>query len=152
MKRYLWTHCTECGCELTEETRYIQYRNKGKANEETRSSQLCKTHKTEMMRQIRNKSYHSNKPPLRIKKKVEVVKSKKKKEIMVSSILEHTTKDFTIKENNPVKKEIQDTGRLTGRAAVERVIFLQEERKKIKEKPMDDDKFVYDFTNKLSYT
>ena len=148
MTKFKWTHCTECGCELNKDNRWIKYINKGKDNEKIISSQLCKIHKMEMCKNIRNKSYHHNKPPLKIKTKLEAtiakIKEDKQKKIKEDKAKEEI---YTFKTEKIINKT---TGRLTGRAAAERVFKEQRLAIEMKNsKVQNEDTFSYNFSKGL---
>ena len=69
MKKFKYTHCTKCGCELNEENRFLQYSHKGTDKEKVASSQLCIKHRMEMTYECRkiDRDKKGKKPTLKIK-------------------------------------------------------------------------------------
>jgi len=69
MKKFKYTHCTKCGCELNEENRFLQYSYKGTDKEIVSSSQLCIKHRMDMTSECRkiDRDKKGKKPMLRVK-------------------------------------------------------------------------------------
>jgi len=69
MKKFKYTHCTKCGCELNEENRFLQYSHKGTNREKVASSQLCIKHRMEMTYECRkiDRDKKGKKPTLKVK-------------------------------------------------------------------------------------